>query len=266
MFRTILKEHRDFKNQIFKLSRSELIKTYKGAALGPLWAVIKPAITIFVYWFAFQIGLRANRSIEGIPFFLFLMTGMIPWFFMHDAILDGSACFRKKKAFITKMSFPVSTIPTYTLLSNLYIHLLLCVLMYAVLLISGVSPSIYNLQFFFYMPIMYVCFLFLSWILAPLSAVSRDFQNLVKAIITALFWLSGIIWDPFSLSNDLLRRVVTATPITYFANGYRNAFLFEKWFFMTRYETFCCLIWIVGFLIVGVYTYKRARRVIPDVL
>ena len=35
---------------------------------------------------------------------------------------------------------------------------------------------------------------------------------------------------------------------------------------MTRYETFCCLIWIVGFLIVGVYTYKRARRVIPDVL
>ena len=262
----MIREHISFKKQIFKLSKSELIKTYKGAALGPAWAVIMPAITIFVYWFAFQIGLRANKDAGGIPFFFFLMTGMIPWFFMRASIIEGAACFRNKKAFITKMPFPVSTIPTLQLLSELYIHMILTALMYCVLLLGGVRPSIYNLQIFFYMPVMYICFLFLSWILAPLAAISKDFQNLIKSIITALFWLSGIIWDPYTLSSTVLKRIVLATPISYFANGYRSAFLYEKVFWMTRYESFCCLIWIIGFLILGVYTYKRTRKVIPDVL
>ena len=52
----IFKEHKGFGKQIFLLAKNELIKTYKGAVIGPFWAVIKPAFTLFVYWFAFQIG------------------------------------------------------------------------------------------------------------------------------------------------------------------------------------------------------------------
>ena len=55
---TILNEHRHFWRQIFKLSKTELIKQYKGAAIGPFWAVIKPAFTLFVYWFAFTVGIK----------------------------------------------------------------------------------------------------------------------------------------------------------------------------------------------------------------
>ena len=94
----VLNENRHFFKQILKLSKSELIKTYKGAALGPAWAVIKPVITIFVYWFAFAIGLRGGKPISyngvTVDFFPFLMVGTIPWFFMSDAILNGAGCIR----------------------------------------------------------------------------------------------------------------------------------------------------------------------------
>lgn len=268
--REIIRENRGFLKQIIRLSKSELIKIYKGAALGPLWALIRPSITIFVYWFAFQIGLRASSDVTHngitVDFFVFLMVGMVPWFFMRDAILNGANCFRANKAFVTKMRFPVSAIPTYKLLADLYVNIALTVIMYVVLLCLGVPPSVYQLQIFFYVPFMYIFFLTLSWITAPLAAVSKDFLNIVRSIITAIFWLSGIIWNPYSLSDGLLKSVVLATPVTYFSNGYRNAFLFETWFFETPYETLFCLGWTVVVALLGAYTYRRLRKVIPDVL
>ena len=50
-FKNIIKEHIQWKSQIFKLAEADLKKTYNGAALGWAWAVIKPTITIFIYWF-----------------------------------------------------------------------------------------------------------------------------------------------------------------------------------------------------------------------
>ena len=51
-----IKEHIENVPQMFKLSIADLKKTYTGAALGWAWAVIKPIVTIFVYWFAIAIG------------------------------------------------------------------------------------------------------------------------------------------------------------------------------------------------------------------
>ena len=64
VIREILKDHYKYRKQIFKLAKADLIKTYKGAALGWAWAVIRPAITIATYYFAFSIGLRVSRPME----------------------------------------------------------------------------------------------------------------------------------------------------------------------------------------------------------
>ena len=60
----IIREHIEWKSQIFTLAKSDLIKTYSGAALGWSWAIIKPTVTIFVFWFAFSSGLRDRAGIE----------------------------------------------------------------------------------------------------------------------------------------------------------------------------------------------------------
>ena len=64
----ILKDHFQYRQQIFKLAKADLVKTYRGAALGWAWAIIKPAVTIFVYWFTFQIGIKGIGSeVDGFP-------------------------------------------------------------------------------------------------------------------------------------------------------------------------------------------------------
>ena len=66
----IIKDHMIYKQQILKLAKADLVKTYRGAALGWAWAIIKPAVTIFVYWFAFEIGLRAGKDVNRVSIFL----------------------------------------------------------------------------------------------------------------------------------------------------------------------------------------------------
>ena len=105
-FIEIIKDHLQYRHQIFKLAIADLKKTYRGAALGWMWAIIKPAVTIFVYWFTFEIGLRAGKAVNGFPFFLWLLAGVIPWFYMSSMITSGTDSIRRYSYLVTKMKFP----------------------------------------------------------------------------------------------------------------------------------------------------------------
>ncbi len=204
----ILKDHYDYRKQLFKLAKTEIIKTYKGAALGWSWAIIRPAIQIFVFWFAFSIGLRHGKPVEGYPFFLWLIAGMIPWFYMKDMIQGGSACLRRHTHLVTKIKFPISTIPTFVSMSLFVVHIALLVIVILIYMGFGYMPDIYYLQLPFYMMLMF--FFFNAWGLfaGVLSAMSRDFLNLVKALTTALFWMSGILYNVNTINIGWLRKVL----------------------------------------------------------
>ncbi|MBE6738495.1 MAG: hypothetical protein E7566_07600 [Ruminococcaceae bacterium] len=267
---TIFKEHKNFGKQIMLLAVNDLKKTYKGAAIGPLWAVIKPAFTLFVYWFAFSIGIKGNGSVEafGQEFtrFIFLLVGFIPWFFITDSITLGAKSIRMNKQFVTKVSFPVSTIMTFTAIARLMVHIFLAVIMYIILVCSGYMPSVYNLQFFLYCPLMFMFFVALTWSTAPMAAFSKDFENMIVSIMSGIFWLSGIIYNSYDLGSKTLENVMLFNPINFFANGYRNTFLYGRWFYQNEKEL---IIFLAEFLIVfilGLWNYKRLRKTLPDVL
>ena len=69
----IPREHMGFGKQILMLARDDLLRTYKGAIIGPFWAVMKPLFQLFVYWFAFSIA-RGSRTEHGVVFFIFITS------------------------------------------------------------------------------------------------------------------------------------------------------------------------------------------------
>lgn len=274
----IFREHKGFTRQIFLLAKNELIKTYKGSAVGPLWAVVKPLFTLFVYWFAFSVGLRGNRVVEvanihgqtvGFPIFIFILVGFVPWCFISDSILFGARSIRTNRHFVTKVSFPVSTIMSYTILSKLFVHFLLVICMYIYVLIVNGGPTIYNIQFFYYCPLMYLFFLVLSWSTAPMSAFSFDFYNIINSVMSGLFWLSSVIYSTYDMEYGWLKIIMFFNPINYFTNGYRNAFLYNRWFWDYPEFPLETIIFFAEFVVLfflGLWNYKRLRKKIADVL
>lgn len=290
---TILKEHRHFGKQIFKLSKTELIKQYKGAAIGPFWAVIKPAFTLFVYWFAFTVGIK-NLGIVDISIgdkvmhfdrFIFMLTGFVPWWFISESITHGAKAIRQNRQFVTKVKFPVSTILTYTSLSRVYIHFLLSGIMLAILGIYDFFfntgyLSLYALQFFFLCPVMFFFFLSLTWSTAPMCAFSKDLESMITSIMSGIFWLTGVIYSSYDLPETnmqgILEFVMLFNPINFFVNAYRKAFLYHEFFWVSHTPdptglgiNWELIVFAAEFALIfffGIRKYNSLRKTLPDVL
>jgi len=265
-FKEILKDHSTYKQQIFKLAKADLVKTYRGSALGWSWAIIKPAVTIFVYWFAFTIGLRAGKDVNGYPFFLWLISGLIPWFFMNDMLTKGTDSIRKYSYLVTKMKFPISTIPTFVGVSKLMIHLLLLVATLIIFIFMGYVPDIYILQLPIYIMLNFIFFTIFSLLSSLLSSMSKDFSNLIKSFITAIFWLSGILWNINGINIGWLKNILILNPVTFIVEGYRNCLINKIWFWEEPNNLFYFVIILIILLALSLWTYKKLRKEIPDVL
>lgn len=262
----IILEHASYRKQIFKLAKSDLVKTYRGSALGWAWAFVKPVITIFVFWFAFSFGLRANDDVSGYPFFLWLVAGFLPWFYMSEMISGGAACIRNNKHLVTKMKFPTSVIPTYTSISKLVIHLLLFVTVVVLFMLFGYFPDIYLLQIPVYMLMMVAFFTFWGLFAGMLSAISKDFLNLIKSITQAIFWMSGIIYDVSGIHIQWIKTVLQFNPVTIIASGYRHVFIDKTWFWENPTELLCYGVVLAVMIVGALWAYKKLYRDIADVL
>lgn len=264
--KTIIKEHYEWKNQILKLAKSDIIKTYSGAALGWAWALIKPTITIFVFWFAFSIGLRQGGDIAGVPFALWMIAGIVPWFYMSDMITQGAGAIRKYRFLVTKMKFPVSTIPTFVAISKLMVHFVLIIITIIIFIIKGLYPDVYYLQLPIYMLFMILFFMVWGLFSSMLSAISNDFLNLVKSITTAVFWMSGIMWDVNKIHLDWIQTILYFNPVTYIATGYRNVFIYKIWLWEQPEQLLIFGVVYIVMVIAAIWSYRKLIKEIPDVL
>lgn len=262
----IISDHITYRKQIFKLAKADLSKTYRGSALGWAWAIVKPVVTIFVFWFAFSCGLRHGKPVDGYPFFLWLIAGFVPWFYMSSMISGGAGCIRSNKHLVTKMKFPVSVIPTFVSLSNFAVHIFLFLIMVAVFIAFGYMPDIYMLQIPLYMFMMFLFFTVWALFAGMLSAISKDFLNLVKSFSQAIFWMSGIIYNVNNVDIPWIRSILNYNPVTIIATGYRHTFIDKTWFFEDWYSMRCYLIVIVIIIILAVWAYRKLYKDISDVM
>ena len=268
-----IQEHMAFKKQLLVLAKADVVKTYRGASLGWLWALIKPSITIFVYFFAFSIGIRASKPVTNsagvtFPFFLWLIGGIIPWFYVSEMMTQGTDCIKKYSYLVTKMRFPVSTIPTFVSLSKMLINIILTGVVMLIYCCYGHFPTVYYIQIPYYMFCQFLLFTPFALFNSTLSVISPDYGNLIKSLTTAVFWLSGIMYNIDRVGNPWFRKVLRINPVTYICSGYRDCYINQRWFFgEVRYKSSLGFFIVVLLMwILSLFTYTKARKDLPDVL
>lgn len=272
-FKLFIQEHLTFKKQLVVLAKADVVKTYRGASLGWLWALIKPSITIFVYFFAFSIGIRASKPVTNaagvtFPFFLWLIGGIIPWFYVSEMMTQGTDCIKKYSYLVTKMRFPVSTIPTFVSISKMLINMILTCVVIFIYCCYGHFPTIYYLQIPYYMLCQFLLFTPFALFNASLSVISPDYGNLIKSLTTAVFWLSGIMYNIDKVGSHTLRKMLRINPVTYICSGYRDCYINQRWFFGdVRLKS---TLGFFGILILmwsaSLFIYQKTRKDLPDVL
>ncbi|MGK0553094.1 ABC transporter permease [Macrococcus capreoli] len=222
---------------IQRLAQFQLKISNHDNYLGLAWEIINPLIQIGVYYFVFGLGIRGSREVDGIPFIYWMLVGICMWFFINQGILEGTKSIGMKFNQVAKMNFPLSTIPSYILMSKFYGHLLLLTIVIILCALSGITPTIYILQLLLIVPFVFLFALSVTLITSTLAVLIRDTQMMVQSILRIIFYVSSILWPIHESHNETMQFVATvvkANPIYFFAESYRAAILNHEWFFIAH--------------------------------
>ena len=185
---------------------------------------------------------------------------------MRDSITDGASSVRKYKYLVQRIKYPVDTIPTFVCMSDIFTNMCLFIILVLLYIAFGFMPTIYYLQIPLFYLMAFVFFVLWGLFSSMLAAVSKDFLNLVRATVTALFWLSGIVYNVDNIESETIKSVMMFNPITIIVNGFRNSLIYHKWFWETPEQMRNYLIVTAVMFVLAIWSYKKLNKEIPDVL
>lgn len=250
---------------IFKsLVINDFRQRYLGSYLGILWAFIQPVITVFIFWFVFQVGFK-SKPVENVPFILWLIAGMFPWFFFSDAVSNATNAIMENSYLVKKIVFKVAFLPVIKILSALIVHIFFIFFMYALYLVYGYGFSLYWLQLFYYLFAMIVLILGISYITSSVVIFFRDMGQLVTMLLQFGFWMTPIFWS-IGMIPARYHWIIKLNPLVYIIEGYRDSMIHHVWFW--EKPTMTLYYWAVTLFVlaVGLNTFRKLRPHFADVL
>ncbi|MCU5688563.1 MULTISPECIES: ABC transporter permease [Bacillus] len=264
--RNIVQEQLENIYLMTRLSVYELKQAHAGSALGIVWVFLNPLTQIFVYWLVFGLGIRGGKPVEGVPFFVWMICGIIPWFFINSSILQGSNSIYAKLNTVSKMNFPLSVIPTYIIIAQLYTHVILLAVLSLIVAVTkglsflGIIGVIYCLlsAFFFLVS--------LAFITSTLSTILRDIHLFIQSITRMLFYLTPVLWKPSENMEWIFVFLMKINPFYYIVEGYRSSLLHGDVSFIWSLYTLYFWTIAITLFVIGSTLHIRFRKQFVDYL
>lgn len=252
------------KKLILNLAKNDFKTKYVGSYLGMIWAFIQPTVTVIVYWFVFQVGLRSG-GVGDVPFILWLIAGLVPWFFFSDSLGAGTTALLEYQYLVKKIVFKISILPVVKILSAMFVHLFFMLLAVVICAFYGYLPDLYTVQVIYYTFCTFALSLALVYFTCSIVVFFRDTTQLVQVFLQVGIWMTPIMWNVAMLPNKFL-WIFKLMPMYYIVMGYRDSLINKVWFWEKIYET----VWFWGFTLVlfgvGTLVFKKLKVHFADVL
>ncbi len=217
-----------YKDLILLFVRRDFVSIYKQTILGPLWYLIQPLLTTITFTVIF--GSIASLPTDGLPQFLFYMSGTVVWGYFADCLNKTSTTFVSNASLFGKVYFPRLAVPVSILISSLITFLiqfgmfLLFVLYFA---LRG-TPVQFNGFWMLLSPLLILMMAGLGLgfgiIISSLTTKYRDLRFLVSFGVQLLMYATPVIYPVSSIPTGF-QWVIQANPMTPIIEGFRLAFL-----------------------------------------
>ena len=271
MLKTIFSLPADvYKNRrlVFKLAKNDFKTKYAGSYLGIIWAFIQPIVTILVYWFVFSVGFKPTMDNVGVPFVLYLVAGIVPWFFFQDALVGGTNALLEYNYLIKKVVFNISVLPVVKVISALFVHGFFVMFTIILYLFYGHYPDLYYLQILYYSLCVFLLVLGLCYATCAVVIFFRDLTQIINIVLQVGVWLTPIMWVAENALQDhpLLQKILQINPMYYVVSGYRDSFIMKDWFWERPLWTLYFWVFTILCFLGGNWVFKRLRVHFADVL
>ncbi len=256
---------------LFNLAKNDFKTRFAGSYFGIFWAFVQPVVTVLVYWFVFEKGLKAGAQLTSsgltVPFVLWLVAGIMPWFFFSEAVMGGANSLKEYSYLVKKVVFNIDILPVVKVFSSLFVHLFFIVFMFVLFFAYGYKPTPYMLQVVYY-SFCLICFVAaLGYLTSALQVFFQDLTQIINIVLQVGIWVTPIMWniDTIGLSDTAI-KLFKLNPLFYIVQGYRDAMINNQWFFEHVFNTVYFWGITVAIYLAGSAIFCRLKPHFADVL
>lgn len=253
------RELRAYGDLFYFLVLRDIKVLYAQTIFGFLWALMNPLIQIFIFTIIF--GKVANIGTDGIPYILFSTVAIVPWTYMSEAMSHSSQSLVQQQHMLGKVYFPRMLIPMAPIASKLVDFTIALLIIVAVLIYYGVSPT-WNLAFLPLFFLLMVCVpAGIGMWLSALAIRFRDVKFAMPFVLRMLIYSAPILYTASSIPVEY-RILYSLNPIVGVIEGYRASLLGVpfNWEFIIPGAITALLL-----LASGAMYFRRMERVFVDV-
>ncbi len=207
-----------FVNLVFFFTYFEIKNENSNTILGIFWIILEPLliITTYIVFFSFILGIKSSvfsTNDSKFSYSIYILMGLVPWFFMNKVISEGINIFIKYKKFIRKPGFPIEILPYVLVLKSLIPFFISFI---ALFLIVFIDNSLDQMKLILLISTLILTIIFIrgfAVFVGFICLIIKDLHKVVPIILTVLLFVSPIFYLPKSLGNLVILGM--SNPLSY---------------------------------------------------
>ena len=219
------KEIYNYREMIYSLVRRELRGRYQRSVLGILWTLLNPMFQILVYTVIFTYIFPSYID----EYYLYLMTGLIPWTFLNESLMEGASSVIANGDLTRKIYFPRDVLVISKVTSKFVSFLLSMIVVFIFLTFSHRGLGIkYLIALPVVMVIEYIMCLGFALFFSAITVYFRDMEYIVGVIMMAWVWATPIMYEANAIENQIVRSLIGFNPMTGIITAYHNILYYQQ--------------------------------------
>jgi homopolymeric O-antigen transport system permease protein len=191
---------------------------YKQTAIGAMWAVLQPVLTMMVFSLFF--GKLAKIPSHGLPYPIFYYSALLPWMYFSTALTNATSVVVEQQRVITKVYFPRLVLPLSAVFSGLLDFAISFVVFLILMVYYRIAPGPAILLFPLFLLLAVLTALGAGLWLSTLNAIYRDVRYVVPFLVQFWMFASPVAY-PSSLVPERWRWVYGLNPMAGVIEGFR---------------------------------------------
>ncbi len=217
-----IKDLWEYRELLYFLVWRDIKVRYKQTALGVLWAIIQPVMTMVVFSVFF--GNLAKLSSDGIPYPIFSFAALVPWTLFSNGLTQATNSLVASSNLIKKVYFPRLIIPIATVLAGVIDFLLAFGVLLVLMVYYGITPTINTLWLPLFLLLTIIASLAVSLWLSALNVEYRDIKYVIPFLTQIWLFATPIAYSSTLLSEPW-RTIYGLNPMVGVVEGFRWALL-----------------------------------------
>ena len=256
------KELWEYKELFYFFTWRDIKVKYKQTVLGFAWAILQPALMMFVFTFLFGKAIGAQSQIN-LPYPVFVYSGLMLWGIFSGGLQASGNSMVSNANIIKKIYFPRLIIPLSSILVSVFDFLMTIIPFVALLLYYQIDIN--WLRLIVFLPLSLFIILLTTFgvgtFLAALNVKYRDFRYILPFMIQFLMFATPVIYPVTIVGDERIKFLLSLNPLSSAVAIFRA--IFDP--VPVNYEALGLgLLLSVFFLLIGIYYFRKTEAYFAD--